>query len=409
MGHNREYVHKIGNGLVRKEKFRVIVVAGGDYRPSEAWGRQEYEAIRFKGIDFGRTEAKRFAGLGRLAFVARGIVRLSLNMRFMQQFNRLLGKEKGPAIVHILDYEYISLWLGSFSWGKRSSIAIVLTGHLADFDRSLLSIRGIYKRIVKYLWGKCIVQSGAIIIHGEEIKRRLLKQLPNGSCNSRKMIIAQYPADEEGAIISKAQARERLGIPEDVKVVLFFGMIRPDKRLDVIIKACALCDPSIWLVIAGSPQLVSESKIDGWLANANLVRRSVRELRYIGDEEIALFYSCADIFVATHDGTFCSQSGPLSLCRTYRLPAVVSDVAEIGQFIKRHGLGLTASPGDPKSFADAINHLLSNENEYKTIQVALEKAAYAFSWDRFCSTLEEAYLYALGQGTKSDRLHRWAR
>ena len=52
--------------------------------------------------------------------------------------------------------------------------------------------------------------------------------------------LVQHPLyDNFGEIISKAEARKHLGLPENEKIILFFGFIRKYKGLDILLEAMA--------------------------------------------------------------------------------------------------------------------------------------------------------------------------
>ena len=56
--------------------------------------------------------------------------------------------------------------------------------------------------------------------------------------------------DNFGAIISKADARKQLHLPDNEKIILFFGFIRKYKGLDLLLEAMAK-SPDIHVLIAG--------------------------------------------------------------------------------------------------------------------------------------------------------------
>ena len=58
---------------------------------------------------------------------------------------------------------------------------------------------------------------------------------------SKPAVIIQHPLyDNFGLKISKKEAREKLGLNEDEKIMLFFGFIRKYKGLDILLEAMAI-------------------------------------------------------------------------------------------------------------------------------------------------------------------------
>ena len=81
----------------------------------------------------------------------------------------------------------------------------------------------------------------------EKVKDDLLRLKPDAKC-----ITVPHPLyDHFGAKLEKLEARSKLGIPADKKVLLFFGFIRDYKGLDLLIDAVKLLDDSYILLIAG--------------------------------------------------------------------------------------------------------------------------------------------------------------
>jgi glycosyltransferase involved in cell wall biosynthesis len=82
------------------------------------------------------------------------------------------------------------------------------------------------------------------------------------------------------------------------------------------------------------------------------------------------------------------------------LPTVVTDLRELGRFVREHGLGETFRSGDPADLAASVEKVLANPEPYR--RAAAEPALRAqYSWERQAEALVTAYEELLGTGSWS--------
>ena len=85
------------------------------------------------------------------------------------------------------------------------------------------------KTLTKYFFNKC---DGFVLLN-KSSEKDLLAMVPDAN-----YIIHPHPLyDHYGSKIESAEARKKLGIPENKKVILFFGFIRDYKGLDLLIES----------------------------------------------------------------------------------------------------------------------------------------------------------------------------
>lgn len=134
-----------------------------------------------------------------------------------------------------------------------------------------------------------------------------------------------YSIQKENLLKSE-DAKEILQINPDIKMLLFFGIVRPYKGLDLLIKSLSTIikdySINIRLVIAGEFWEPVEKYLD-LISNLSLERFVKIYNKYIPNEEIPIFFSAADVFVAPYkNGT---QSGAVKLAMGYGLPLVITN------------------------------------------------------------------------------------
>jgi len=122
--------------------------------------------------------------------------------------------------------------------------------------------------------------------------------------------------------ITKEDARERLRLPQDVPVLLFFGIVREYKGLRDLLKAMPKVRArlgEVKLVIAGEFWENKESYL-GLIEGLGIRDSVVIEDRYIPNEEVALYFSAADVLVAPHRRM--TGSGAVQMARGFGVPVV---------------------------------------------------------------------------------------
>lgn len=157
-----------------------------------------------------------------------------------------------------------------------------------------------------------------------------------------------------------SEARRLLGLPEDGRVVLFFGAIAPYKGLEVLIAAFARLrqeDPRIYLVIAGEP-LEDFGRYQRLIEALGGADRIVQDLKYVAFEDFPKYFLAADMVALPYRRI--SQSGILQLAYGFAKPVVVTDVGGLAEAVREDGTGVIVDDLTDQQLAEAIRRLLSD-------------------------------------------------
>ncbi len=171
----------------------------------------------------------------------------------------------------------------------------------------------------------------------------------------------------------------------DRPVVLFFGLLRPYKGLDVLLQA--------WRAVHGA---------ELWIVGRSLI--DVEELRvqappgvrfvtrFVADAEVPAFFRRADAVVLPYSRTErLDQSGVLATALAFAKPTVLSDVGGFSE-VAAQGAGVLVPPDDPRALADAVNGLLSDpDRRLRLARAAAAAAAGPYSWDEAARRTLELY------------------
>jgi glycosyltransferase involved in cell wall biosynthesis len=150
------------------------------------------------------------------------------------------------------------------------------------------------------------------------------------------------------------EARQRLRLPLDTPILLFFGFVREYKGLKDLLAALPRIRAQLGeltLVVAGEFWEHKRSYLEmiETLEVADLV---IIEDRYIPNEEVAIYFSAADVLVAPYRRA--TGSGAVQMALGFGCPVIATAVGGLEDIIDNEISGLLAPPSDPAALAVAV-------------------------------------------------------
>jgi D-inositol-3-phosphate glycosyltransferase len=242
-----------------------------------------------------------------------------------------------------------------------------------------------------------------IFVHTETMKRELLDDFA-----VREEAITVIPLGINNSVpdtdLTPGQAKQRLRIGDNERVILFFGRIAPYKGLEFLVCAfqtLAAQNPDYRLIIAGRPDRGSEKYFHEM--QVEIERIGIRDLvlqriGHIPDEETELYFKGADVLVLPY--TDSSQSGVLILGYSFGIPVIATDVGSFRQDIIEGRTGLLCRPRDPVDLARAIEAYFRSDLFSALDRQRSEIRAYGsqrYSWDIVSQTTHRVYEQLLTQ------------
>ncbi|GBD08829.1 Phosphatidyl-myo-inositol mannosyltransferase [Candidatus Thermoflexus japonica] len=195
-------------------------------------------------------------------------------------------------------------------------------------------------------------------------------------------------------------ARARLGFPEDLPLVGFFGFLHPSKGFDILLEAIAALareGMTVGLVHIGATVAPSDPSQRGYAAWCRQrihelgLRGRVWETGYRPPEEISLAFAAVDLCALPYRDGVSFRRGTLMAALAHgravisTFPRVPIPELQMGDPI------LMIPPGDPEALARAIRRVL----EDPLLRAGLERGARAlaeqFSWERIAAQVEEVF------------------
>jgi glycosyltransferase involved in cell wall biosynthesis len=158
---------------------------------------------------------------------------------------------------------------------------------------------------------------------------------------------------------------------DDGHTLLALGMIRPYKGLPEAIEATRrIADAR--LLVAGDPAM----PLDGLMTSERVEWR----LGYLSTAELDRALSEATVAVFPYRAEL-DQSGALLQALGAGVPAVVYDVAGLGEPVRAYGAGAVVPAGDLDAFTDAVRTLLADGDALAKARAGAERARSELTWD----------------------------
>lgn len=165
-------------------------------------------------------------------------------------------------------------------------------------------------------------------------------------------------------ISSPDEARNKLDLPKDIPIFLFFGALTFSKGLDILLESLKYIDKKICLVIAGAPFYFSEKEINKFKEAIKDKHILAARIYFIPEENAPYYFMAADVVVMPYRREYTmGTSGILMQACSARKPVICSDVGIFGQLIRDNSFGLLAEPESSKSLAEEILKFLGNREE----------------------------------------------
>ena len=198
--------------------------------------------------------------------------------------------------------------------------------------------------------------------------------------DTKPLALTPHPLyDSFGAKATREEAIGALGLDSDTRYILFFGLIRDYKGLDLLLRAFAdgrLRGKGVKLIVAGEVY-----------GNAEFYERLEQELglaehivwykEFVPADKVRYFFAAADLVAQPYKSA--TQSGITQIAYHFERPMLVTDVGGLAEIVPHGKVGYVTKP-EVADIADALVDFVEHRSEADYREGILqEKAKYAWS------------------------------
>jgi glycosyltransferase involved in cell wall biosynthesis len=192
--------------------------------------------------------------------------------------------------------------------------------------------------------------------------------------------------DNFGAIVSKEEARKHLGLPENEKIILFFGFIRKYKGLDLLFEAMAderIRQSEIKLLVAG--EFYEDAKqYNEQVDKLGIKDQLILKTDFIPDSEVKYYLCATDVVIQPYRNA--TQSGVTPLAYHFEKPMIVTNVGGLPTLVPDKKVGLVIDP-NAAAIATGILQFYQLGENYFIPHLRNEKQKY--SWANMVNTITQ--------------------
>ena len=185
--------------------------------------------------------------------------------------------------------------------------------------------------------------------------------------------------DNYGELLDKDEAKKLIGLEHETHYVLFFGIIRDYKGLDLLLESFAdsrFKDLNVKLLVAGE-FYSNEEKYTELIHKLNIGERLHLNTFFIPDCEVNRYFSACDIVAQPYRTA--TQSGVTQIAFHFLKPMLVTNVGGLAEIVPDGKIGYVVEP-DVKQITEALVDYFHNDREAEFSEnITEEKKKYAWS------------------------------
>ena len=220
------------------------------------------------------------------------------------------------------------------------------------------------------------------------MSKAVMKDLEKFTNTSHKKYLLHPLYTSFGEKLNKADARRALDLPVDKQLILFFGLIRNYKGLDMLLDAMneLKSNKNINLVIAGEFYEDKQPYLD-LIKKYGIEDQVILHGKFIANEDVKLYFSAADLVTLPYRSA--TQSGVTQVSFHFEVPTLVTNVGGLGEIIPDKIAGYVVEPNG-KSIAEGIKDYFEN-NRMPSFTEGMKKEKQKYDWKIFVDEVIDLY------------------
>ena len=221
-----------------------------------------------------------------------------------------------------------------------------------------------------------------VITHSENGRARLLGEV---GVDPARVVIVPHP------VLPDAPGSEPQARPEGGDTVLFFGLLRPDKGLDVLVEALPGLTglvPGARLEVVGSPRMPIEP-LQARAAELGVADRISWDLRFVTDAEAAATFARAAVICLPYRQI--ENSGVLAEALRHGVVPVTTAVGGLPETLERYALPAPVPIDDATALAARLADAMTDHATRTRAIAGMRRAREELTWARAAETHEHLY------------------
>jgi glycosyltransferase involved in cell wall biosynthesis len=273
------------------------------------------------------------------------------------------------AVLTVLTPVQVPAYLGILSGLRRGTRTVALCHNVLPHERKPYDVP-LMKALLKRVDG--------VLVHTDQ-QAELARGLTTRPVRVAEMP-AHLPVSRSGARVSGAGAGAAAGLRNRL---LFFGMVRHYKGLDVLLRALAAGPEGVCLTVAG----------EFW-GGVDETRALIRELGlservdlrpgYVPAADVPGLFGSADALVLPYRSATASQN--VWMAHEYGLPVIATRVGGFPEQVRDGVDGLICEPGDVGSLTGALKRFYA-PGEPERLRAAVRPVDHTPLWDTYVDVL----------------------
>ena len=217
------------------------------------------------------------------------------------------------------------------------------------------------------------------------LSKSVLEDISQFTDNQKKIMLPHPVYNIFGESVSRRVGIEKLNLDDNSKYILFFGLIRAYKGLDLALKALQdsrIKELGIKLIIAG--EFYDKQEKYSELLEATKTSFLLYD-HYIPQDEVRYYFAAADCVVQPYKTA--TQSGITQVAYNFNKPMIVTNVGGLPEIVAHEKVGYVAELNET-AIADAIVRFYT-ENKKAEFEKNVELEKEKFSWEYFIDSLAD--------------------
>ena len=221
------------------------------------------------------------------------------------------------------------------------------------------------------------------------MSKTVLNDISKFTTNQNKAYSPHPMYETYGASVNMEEARKKLNLNSSDKIILFFGLIRHYKGLDILMEAMANSEikkQNIKLLIAGEFYEDKQPYLD-LIQKHQLQDQILLHDKFIANDDVRYYFCASNLVAQTYRNA--TNSGVTMVGYYYEKPMLVTNVGGLAEIVPNEKCGYVVETEIPEISEKIITYFSQNKEEAFTQNVRIEKKKY--EWTEFIGVLVNLY------------------